>query len=285
MVTDMRSNNRPRSDSLVAQSTMGRFSMAGGVRRRTIMTWKHGGGAVVGILLIVILWWVASIGASPVIIPSPRAVLEAFRYLIESKLIFESIGTSSLRIAGGWLLGAIVGIPLGFFLGLVRPARLIINPYIEALRYIPPIALVTVFLMWFGPGEVSKVLLLFYTAVFIVTINAMVGVTSATRGTIWAARSLGASERQIVLHVILPQTVPYVYTGLRLALANAFITIVAVEMVAANSGIGYLIWSSRDFMLTDQVFASIIVAGLMGIGMDRLFHFLMIPVLSRFGGV
>jgi NitT/TauT family transport system permease protein len=142
---------------------------------------------------------------------------------------------------------------------------------------------VSIFLIWFGSGEISKVLLLFYTAVFIITLNTMAGVAAVSRGTTWAARSLGASERQILLHVLLPQTVPYIYTGLRLALANTFITIVAVEMMAAKSGVGYLIWSSRDFMLTDQVFAAIIAVGLMGIALDRLFHYSVKPLLWRFG--
>ena len=228
------------------------------------------------------IWWVGSTRTSPVVLPSPIAVAEAFRYLAETGLLLESIRISVFRIASGWLLGAIVGIPLGLLLGFAKPVRELVMPYIEGLRYIPPIAFVSIFLIWFGTGELSKVLLLFYTAVFIVTINTMAGVAAASRGTLWAARSLGASERQVVLNVLLPQTIPYIYTGLRLALGNTFITIVAVEMMAAKAGVGYLIWSARDFMLTDQIFAAIIVVGLLGIAMDRAFHYSMKPLLSRF---
>ena len=194
----------------------------------------------------------------------------------------SSVVASTYRIVTGWLLGAAVGIPLGLLLGFLRPVRQLVMPYIEGLRYIPPIAFVSIFLIWFGTGEFSKILLLFYTAVFIITLNTMSGVGAIPLGTIRAGRSLGASEFQVLTRILLPQTIPFIYTGLRLALANTFITIVAVEMMAAKSGVGYLIWSARDFMLTDQVFASILVVGAMGVTLDRLFHYTMTPLLSRF---
>ena len=244
--------------------------------------WAHRWTAIAGTAVLVMIWWIGSTRTSPVVLPSPIAVAEAFRYLAETGLLLESIRISVFRIASGWLLGAVVGIPLGLLLGFAKPVRELVMPYIEGLRYIPPIAFVSIFLIWFGTGELSKVLLLFYTAVFIVTINTMAGVAAASRGTLWAARSLGASERQVVLNVLLPQTIPYIYTGLRLALGNTFITIVAVEMMAAKAGVGYLIWSARDFMLTDQIFAAIIVVGFLGIAMDRAFHYSMKPLLSRF---
>lgn len=236
-----------------------------------------------GVLLLLLAWWLVSLKTSAVILPSPYAVLEAFGFLLETGILVDSIAMSGLRILSGWLLGAIVGIPLGLILGVFRPARLLFAPYIEGLRYIPPIAFVSLFVIWFGTGEASKILLLFYTSVFFVTINTMAGVAAAKKGTVRAARSLGATNHQILLHILLPQSVPHIVTGLRLALANAFLTIVAAEMMAANSGIGYLVWSSRDFMLTDQVFAAIIVAGLIGIFIDRVFQWSMKPVLSRFG--
>lgn len=244
--------------------------------------WAHRWIAIAGTLAILGAWWLGSLRTSPVVLPSPIAVAEAFRELAVSGLLLESIRMSAFRIGSGWLLGAAVGVPLGLLLGFAKPMRQLIMPYIEGLRYIPPIAFVSIFLIWFGTGELSKILLLFYTAVFIVTINTMAGVTAASKGSTWAARSLGASERQILVHVLLPQTVPYIYTGLRLALANTFITIVAVEMMSATAGVGYVIWSARDFMLTDQIFAGIIVVGLMGVAMDRVFHYSMKPLLSRF---
>lgn len=238
---------------------------------------------VAAVVLLLLVWWLLSLEVSPVILPSPYAVLQALWLLLESGVLVESIGVSAGRIFSGWILGAVVGIALGILLGLVRPGRLLFGPYIEGLRYIPPIAFISLFVIWFGTGEASKILLLFYTSVFIVAINTMAGVAAVTQGSVRAARSLGASERQRLVHVMLPQTIPHVVTGLRLALANVFLTIVAAEMMAAESGIGYLIWSSRDFMLTDQVLAAVVVAGLLGIAMDRIFQRCVRPVMSRFG--
>jgi NitT/TauT family transport system permease protein len=253
-------------------------------RRRNVAGWPaRVRESVLAVALLLLAWWLVSLEVSPVVLPSPYAVLQAFWLLLQSGILVESIGVSAGRIFSGWMLGAIVGIALGILLGLARPARLLFGPYIEGLRYIPPIAFISLFVIWFGTGEASKILLLFYTSVFIVAINTMAGVASVTQGSLRAARSLGANERQLLVHVMLPQTVPHVVTGLRLALANVFLTIVAAEMMAAESGIGYLIWSSRDFMLTDQVLAAVIVAGLLGIAMDRLFQRCVRPIMSRFG--
>ena len=253
---------------------------------KAVTTTRTGGVQGAGaVLLFVIVWWLTSLEASPVILPSPYSVLKAFRLLLQNGILLDSIGMSAWRIMVGWGLGAVVGVPLGLLLGFIRPARLLFAPYIEGLRYIPPIAFVSLFVIWFGTGEASKILLLLYTSVFIVTINTMAGVMSVKQGTVRAARSLGASDRQMLLYILLPQTVPHIVTGLRLALANAFLTIVAAEMMAANSGVGYLIWSSRDFMLTDQVLAAVIVAGLLGIMMDRVFQWTVSPIMSRFRGV
>jgi NitT/TauT family transport system permease protein len=141
------------------------------------------------------------------------------------------------------------------------------------LRYIPPIAFVGLFVVWFGAGELSKVMLVFYTAFFIVVINTMVGALSTPVGLLRAARCLGTSEHQTLVRVVLPCTVPYIVTGLRMALGNAFIVIAAAEMLAANSGMGFLIWSSRSLMLTDQIFVGFVILGMMGFAADRLLRF------------
>ena len=174
------------------------------------------------------------------------------------------------RILAGWLLGAVMGIPLGLLMGTMLRVRAFATPYIQGLRYIPPIAFVGLFVVWFGTGEMSKIILVFYTTFFIIVINTMAGALSVPQGLVLAARSLGATKMQIYSGVILPCAVPYMVTAMRIALGNAFIVIAAAEMLSASSGMGFLIWSSRSLMLTDQIFVGFLVLGLMGVTTDRL---------------
>ena len=140
--------------------------------------------------------------------------------------------------------------------------RRILEPYTEFLRFIPATALITVAVIWFGIGEGSKIFLIIYTTVFIVIINTAAGVSAVAPNKIRAARSLGASRAQVFWYVALPATVPYILTGMRLAMGNSFVTIIAAELVAANVGLGKMIWDARLYMLVDQIFRGPPYAGL-----------------------
>ena len=138
----------------------------------------------------------------------------------------------------GFLGGSLIGIPIGLAIGSFAIVRRMLEPYTEFLRFIPATALITVAVIWFGIGEGSKIFLIIYTTVFIVIINTAAGVTAVAPNKIRAARSLGASRAQVFFFVALPATVPYILTGMRLAMANSFVTIIAAELVAANDGLG-----------------------------------------------
>ena len=154
--------------------------------------------------------------------------------------------------------------------GHSRPVRAAASPYVEGLRYIPPIAFVGLFVVWFGTGELSKILLVSYATFFIIVLNTMAGALSVPPGLKLAAKTLGASPQAVYFQVVLPSAIPHMATALRMALGNAFIVIAAAEMLSANSGMGFLIWTSRSLMLTDQIFVGFLVLGLMGIATDRL---------------
>jgi NitT/TauT family transport system permease protein len=157
-------------------------------------------------------------------------------------------------------------------MGSFRPVRKLLEPYTEFLRFIPSVAMITVAVIWFGIGEASKIFLIIYTTIFIVIINTAAGVSAIAPDKIRAAQSLGASRAQIFLHVALPATVPYILTGMRLAMANSFTTIVAAELIAANDGLGKMLWDGRLFMLVDDIFVSLVTLGLLGFAVDRLFR-------------
>lgn len=226
--------------------------------------------SVAGFALFIAGWQIAALMSHPLLVPSPVLTLQTAIDLLEDGILLHSMAVSFGRIIAGWLLGAVIGIPLGLLMGFTPAIRAFATPYIQGLRYIPPIAFVGLFVVWFGTGEMSKVMLVFYTTFFIIVINTMTGALSVPSGLSRAARSLGASERQTLVQVVLPCTVPHMVTGLRMALGNAFIVIAAAEMLAASSGMGFLVWSSRSLMLTDQIFVGFLVLGLMGLATDRL---------------
>jgi NitT/TauT family transport system permease protein len=200
----------------------------------------------------------------PIFFPPPEDVVRAFWASLSDGSLFEHIAMSYWRILVGWAVGCALAIPFGLLAGRNALVRAILEPYIEFFRFIPPIAFITLFLIWFGLGEVSKILLIVYTSLFVAFINTIAGAMAVDIEKIRAAECLGSTARQTFMHVVVPATVPHIVTGVRLALGNAFMTVVAAELVAAQSGVGHLIWNSRLFAQTDFVFVGIITLGLMG---------------------
>lgn len=210
------------------------------------------------------LWHLVAATTLPIIFPSPGEVTTAMVQALGNGTLAENILVSYFRILAGWAIGCMLAVPLGLVAGRIALVRAVVEPYIDFFRFIPPIAFITLFLIWFGLGETSKVLLIVYTTLFVMFLNTMAGAMSVEREKVRAAQCLGASDRQIFRHVVVPATVPYIITGMRLAMGNSFMTVVAAEFVAAQSGIGYMIFSSRLFAQTNYVFVGIITLGLMG---------------------
>lgn len=233
-------------------------------------------------LVFLTIWSAVSLFSRPIFLPSPRATAEAALVLLRSGELLWSMAVSLFRILAGWALGGATGILLGLVMGRVRWMQALAAPVLEFFRFVPPITFVTLFIIWFGAGEASKVILIFYNSVFIQILNTMAGVAAVREGAVRAARSLGASGVQVFFRVVVPETVPYMVTGLRLALSNAFMTIVAAEMLAAKSGVGHLIWSAQNFSQTDQIFVGFAALCLMGACSDQLFHVLALRMLSHY---
>jgi len=241
---------------------------------------------LLGFASLFLIWHVASTWLlSSVLFPPPwKVVLKAIE-LAQDGTLWEQASASLGRIAAGFAGGSLIGIPLGLAIGSFRFVRRLLEPYTEFLRFIPATALITVAVIWFGIGEGSKIFLIIYTTVFIVIINTAAGVSAVAPNKIRAARSLGAGPAQVFFFVALPATVPYILTGMRLAMANSFVTIVAAELVAANNGLGRMIWDSRMYMLVDQIFVALLVLGLLGFTADRLFRWGIYSFAGRFSPV
>ena len=229
------------------------------------------------------IWQILSLRLPPLFMPSPALTFAAFVELAQDGTLWESILASGARILVGWSAGVAFGVPLGIFMGYFRPVRQLFDPYIEFFRFIPPIAFVTLAVIWLGPGESSKVALIFYTTVFIVTLNALAGTQAVSELRLRAAASLGAGPLATLRTVIVPSTVPYMVTGARIAMGNSFLTIVSAEIVAAQAGLGALIWNARNYGRTEWVFAGIITLGCLGFLFDRVLRFGATRLLKRYG--
>jgi NitT/TauT family transport system permease protein len=241
---------------------------------------------LVGFATLFLAWHIASVFiVRSFLFPPPLVVFAKAGELAASGVLFEHIGASLQRIAIGFFMGSALGIPIGLLIGTVPLARKLLEPWTEFLRFIPSVAMITIAVIWFGIGENSKIFLIIYATIFIVTLNTASGVSTISPNKIRAAQALGATKRQIFLLVALPATVPFILTGMRLAMANAFTTIVAAEMIAASEGLGVMLWNGRMYMLIDEIFVSLLCLGALGFCFDRLFRWGILRFAGRFSPV
>jgi NitT/TauT family transport system permease protein len=238
---------------------------------------------LITIVLLLGIWQVASKIYGDDFLPNPVLTLKGGWEIVKNGILFQYVGISFLRIFVGWSIGIVCAIPVGLLVGQFRPVREIFEPFVNFFRFVPAIGFLTLFLMWFGVEEESKVALIIYATVFPVTINTMAGVVSINEIKIQAAQSQGATPFQIFYTVTVPASAPYIFTGIRLGLSGAIVSIVAAEMLAAQSGIGYLIYTSRLYFRTDWIFIGILTLGLSGYFSDRLLRLFGRTVLKRYG--
>jgi len=234
-------------------------------------------------IFIIAAWQIGAIFSKPDFLPGPIAVIKGSTELINDGSLFKFIFISLGRVITGWLLGSLIGIPIGLLMGRVKAVKSFTEPILNFFRFIPAIAFITLFILWFGIGEQGKIILIIYATTFIVMLNTATGVASVQEEKIRAARCLVASESQILFNVIIPASIPYIYTGVRLAMGNSFAAIVGAEMLAANEGVGYLIWTARIYFKTEWVFIGLISLGLMGFITDKLLGVIAGLALKKYG--
>src|SRR6185369_1820250 len=169
----------------------------------------------------------------------------------------------------GFALAVVVAVPLGVLIGLSSTTHGLIDPLIELLRPVPPIAFIPLAILWFGIGEISKVMIIAYGAFFPIFVNTMAGFREVDRVHIRAAQALGAGRFDIFKDVVLPSAFPQMVTGARLGMGLAFIVLVAAELGAASEGLGYLINDARFSFRTDQIFVGINTIGLLGLALNK----------------
>jgi NitT/TauT family transport system permease protein len=263
-----RVKNLGRAESISALPQTARFLLRSG-----FFTW----------VFLCVLWQIASLFYSPTFLPGPLATLRGAKELILDGTLLKFGAISIGRVLKGWALGSLIAVPIGILIGRNRFVCEFVEPFIDYFRFIPAIAFLTLFIMWFGVGEQSKTILIMYATGFTVVINTASGVMSIDPNRILAARTLGTSEAKILFHVILPECVPFIFTGVRLGMGGAYTSIVAAEMLAAKEGLGYLIFTSRLYFRIDWILAGIIVLGILGYLSDKLLRLFGSTVLRRYG--
>ncbi|MDJ0613992.1 MAG: ABC transporter permease subunit [Rhizobiaceae bacterium] len=207
-------------------------------------------------------------------LPPPEQVWSTFVQLhnegYQGVSLWENVFWSLARVFMGFFLGCLFGIPLGYAMGLTGWLRGWFDPIVEFMRPVPPLALIPLVIIWFGIGEQGKVSLLFLAALWIMTIAARSGVSGVNISKVHAAYSLGASKTQILTRVIIPNSLPDIFTGARVAMGVCWGTVVAAELVAAEKGIGKMIIAASKFQLTDIVIVGIVIIGIIGFGIEVL---------------
>jgi len=222
--------------------------------------------------LIFLLGWDAGVRWSGSdLFPKPLDVAKGIVELAEKGLLAKYIVASLFRVTWGFTLAVLVGVPLGLVLGWFRPVFFALNPMIQIFRPISPIAWIPVAILWFGVADSAPIFLIFLASVFPITVSAMAAVMNMQQVYLRAAQNFGLRGLPLFRRVILPAALPQIITGIRIALGVAWLVVVAAEMIAVNSGLGYLIIDARNAgKRYDLVVAGMVMIGLIGLVLDLL---------------
>jgi len=225
--------------------------------------------------LMIGLWWVVVVQTESLIFPTPLQVVTGTLELAEDGTLWEHIAASLFRVGTGFLIAVLVAIPMGLWMGRVDAAYRTLNPVFQIMRPISPIAWIPLAILWFGVGDVSPVFLIFIAAVFPMIVQTASGVHTIERRYLHAAENFGVSRATLFRQVIVPAVLPEIVVGMRIGLGVAWLVVVAAEMIALHSGLGYLIIDSRNAgNRYDLVIAGMIIIGLIGLMLDGLMRLL-----------
>lgn len=221
-------------------------------------------------LALIVFWQIASKfkWLNPSIMPSPLRILQAFIFNIKSGLVFEHLAASLRRVAIGFLSGVLAGIVVGFFVGFYKLLDNLLNGLLNFMRSIPTVGLIPLFILWFGIGEESKIIVIAISTFWSVLVNTQQGLMSTDKKLIEVAQILEKDQRTIFFKIILPSSLPAIISGIRLGLSAAWKAVVTAEMIASIRGIGYMISYARELSQPDVLFVGLIIIGLIGLFLD-----------------
>lgn len=213
-------------------------------------------------------------------LPAPSVVLKTLYDMVVSGEIIRHTAISMGRAGAGYVIAGIVGVGLGLLIAWSVVIEDFFDPLIELIRPLSTFALVPIFFLWFGIGNTSKIMIIFKSCFFPIVLNTIAGIKGVDKKLIMAARSLGANGRQLWTRVLIPSALPVIITGLRISTAMAMMSLVGVEMLASDSGLGFLVIDAQRTFDTERVFAGIIVLSVLGFSIDRAARRIQTRILS-----
>lgn len=230
-------------------------------------------GTIITFILLLVMWEILSLlnVVQPTFLPSPEIVLQTFFHLITTGDYWGDIWISIYRVFMGFLLAAIIGVPLGILAGTFKITESIFIPLSEFIRYMPAPAFIPLVMVWAGIGETAKIGIIFIGSFFQLLIMVADDTRAVNKDLIYASYTLGANRRAAIFRVIIPALLPKLVSTLRLIMGWAWTYLVVAELVAADSGLGYSILKAQRFLNTDMIFVGIFIIGLLGLVIDRLF--------------
>src|SRR3990170_4502740 len=231
-----------------------------------------------GVAIIVLLigaWWLVVRATRSVIFPTPWQVVTGTIELVRDGTLWQHIGASLGKVGAGFLLAVAFAVPIGLWMGWVRGAYDTLNPLFQILRPISPIAWIPIAILWFGVGNASPIYLIFISSVFPMIVQTVAGVHAIEKRYLRAAENFGVSRTTLFTQVVIPAVLPQIIVGMRIGLGVAWLVVVAAEMIALRSGLGYLIMDSRNAgNRYDLVIAGMIIIGLIGLLLDGVMRLL-----------
>lgn len=241
------------------------------------------------VLSLLVLWFVVTtLKIIPeLFLPSPAAVWQKFIEVSQQGFmkatLWQHLAESISRVFSALIGAIVIGVPLGLWMGLNKWVRAVFDPLVELLRPIPPLAYLPLLVIWFGIGETTKVLLIFFSILAPIIISSAHGVISHQKNRERAALSLGATRLQVLQYVILPTALPHILTGVRIGLGVGWSTLVAAELVAADRGIGFMVQSAAQFLITDTVILGIIVIAIVAVSFELFLRWLQKQLAPWYG--
>lgn len=223
-------------------------------------------------LAVLVIWQLASSNGwvNAVLIPPPKDVVDEFGRMLASGELLTNLRISAGRAALGFLLGGGLGLAAGLWVGFSLKAERLLDPSLQLLRTLPHLAVAPLFILWFGFGETSKIILIAKGAFFPLYVNTFLGVRSVDRNLFDVARVLEFTKWQTITKLIIPASLPSLFLGIRLSIAVSWLGLVVAEMMGSSSGLGYIINDARSFSLTSVIFVGIIVFAVVGKVTDSL---------------
>jgi len=228
------------------------------------------------VLAAVLLWWLTTSQGwvRPLFLPGPERVVTTLGNLATNgfagSTLWQHTVASLVRVFVAFGIACLLAIPTGVLMSISEPVKAVFDPIIEFYRPLPPLAYLPLVIIWLGIGESAKIVLIFLAVFAPIVLNTRAGVGAVPREQVLAAASLGASRWQLVRHVLLPAALPEILTGLRVGIGFGWTTLVAAEMVAAESGLGFMVLNAKDFLATDVVISGILVIGAVAYAFDLL---------------